>query len=443
MHSSDTAEKPHRIVIVGGGVGGLTLATRLGETLEKDRFTEVLLLDGSSTHFWKPLLHEAAAGRLDPAAHEIQYAVHAKMNGFLFEQGMLVSVDRTCRTVTIDALQDDRGREIVPARTIRFDTLVLALGSVTNYFSVPGAQMNALSLENLSDAKSFRQKLVEVCTRANHIRSTNRAAQRRPLAINIIGAGATGVELAAALRDSLHAMHEYKIYDLDPSVDFDIRVIEAGNRILPALTSKVSDEAAQILKNIGVEVLTQTKIVEVAPDAVITGDGRRLPGDITIWAAGVSGPPVLRAVEGIEVTTNAQVLVTPTLQTTKDPDIFAIGDCAACPIDAKSFLAPRAQVAGQQADFLAGALIQYMQGRSLEPFDYHDAGSLIGFGHAGAVGSIAGLFDRPLFVRGWFATIVYRFLYRRHMVKVSGLRQASIDSVGHWLRRREPTVRLN
>ena len=181
--ASGTRQAPHRIVIVGGGVGGLGLATRLGETLGKSGDAPIVLVDRSPTHFWKPLLHEAASGQIDPATHQLQYAVHAQRHGFEFEQGPLDSLDRAQRHVMVGATLDAEGREVLPARQLAFDTLVLALGSVTNYFGVPGAAEHALPLESVVHAETFRRKLLDACIRANHARRTNTAKSAEPVSM--------------------------------------------------------------------------------------------------------------------------------------------------------------------------------------------------------------------------------------------------------------------
>ena len=434
----------HRIVIVGGGVGGLGLATRLGESLGRTGDAQIVLVDRSATHFWKPLLHEAASGQIDPATHQLQYAVQARRHGFEFEQGALQALDRASRQITIAATLDADGREVLPARTIAFDTLVLAMGSVTNYFGVQGAAEHALPLESVTHAESFRRKLLDACTRANHARRVSGAQHVQPVSINIIGAGATGVELAAALRDSIRMLHRYSLFALDPERDFSIRLIEGTERVLPALTQRVSSRAQRILGGLGVNVLINTRVTEVRADAVLTHDGQHLASDIAIWTAGIAGPPVLRTLDGIDVNRNAQVLVDRTLQTTTDDNVFALGDCAACPSHADGFLAPRAQVAHQQAVFLARALKCRVGGEALPVFTYRDAGTLVGLGDVGTIGSLSGLRERPVFVDGWLATIVYRLIYRKHVMTLNGFRRMAFDTASHWLRRRvHPVIRLH
>ena len=438
-------QRPHRIVIVGGGVGGLGLATRLGETLGKAGDAQIMLIDRSPTHFWKPLLHEAASGQTDPATHQLQYAVQAQRNGFEFEQGELAGIDRAEQLAMIGATYDADGREILPPRQLAFDTLVLALGSVTNFFGVSGAAEHALPLESVAHAEAFRRKLLDACIRANHAHRTNAAQATEPVSINIVGAGATGVELAAALCNTVRLLNRYNLFALDPVRDFRIRLIESGARVLPALSNEISDRAQLMLGSLGVDVLLDTRVTEVRAGAVLTHGGIALTSDIAIWTAGIAGPPVLCTLDGIAVNRSAQVLVNRTLQTTTDTNIFALGDCAACPSHGPdAFLAPRAQVAHQQAMFLARAMKRRVTGQTLPEFIYRDAGTLVGFGNKGTIGSLSGLRARPIFVDGWFATVVYKLIYRKHVMTLTGFVRTAFDTASHWLRRRvHPLIKLH
>jgi NADH dehydrogenase len=443
-HANNAAA--HRIVIVGGGVGGLGLATRLSESLGRAGLARIVLVDRWPTHFWKPLLHEAASGQLDPATHQLQYAVQAQRHGFEFEQGELTALDRAARHITLRALHDADGREILPARQLAFDTLVLAMGSVTQYFGVPGAAEHALPLESVAHAEAFRRKLLDACLRANHARRARTAQADTPVSVNIIGAGATGVELAAAVRDTVRLLNRYSPFSLDPVRDFRIRLIESGTRVLPALPETISARAQRMLASLGVEVLSATRVTEVRPDAVLTDGGTPLASDIAIWTAGISGPPALRTLDGIAVNRNAQIQVNRTLQCTNDANIFGLGDCAACPADDPgAFLAPRAQVAHQQALFLARALKCRIAGDALPEFVYRDAGTLVGFGREGTIGSLSSsLLTQPVFVDGWLATAVYKLIYRRHVMTLTGFARMALDTASHWLRRRvHPVIRLH
>src|SRR6202158_4371668 len=189
----------HRIVIVGGGAGGLPLATTLGDRLgdkNKGR-ADITLVDRFETHLWKPLLHEVAAGRMDASAHDVDYLALGYWHHFRFRQGAIVALDRTQRRLTLGAVDDDEGKLMLPERVLPYDTLILCIGSTTNDFGVPGAAANAISLDTAIDADRFHRRLLAACVRAD-----DEAAQGKPghVGIVIIGAGAPGAQPAAGIR---------------------------------------------------------------------------------------------------------------------------------------------------------------------------------------------------------------------------------------------------
>ncbi len=439
-------DSPHRIVIVGGGAAGLELATRLGNGAGKRKRAEVILVDRFPTHFWKPLLHEVASGQIDASSHQIDYAAHAKWNHFRFEQGALTNIDRGRREIVIDETTDIDGRPVLPKRTLAFDTLVLALGSVTNFFSIPGAEQHALTLETVEQADAFRRRLLSSLLRASHARQATPGAARTPVSVTVIGGGATGVELAAALRGSAEMLRDYHLASLNPASDIRIRLLEGAPRVLPALPERISARAQDVLAGLGVELRLGCRVRSVDANAVSTADGETLESDITIWAAGVEGPPVLRTLEGLPLNRLGQVIVDATLQIEPGSGIYAMGDCAACAASkGDALVPPRAQAAWQQAVYLADALARRLDDRAVAHFAYRDQGTLISFGRAGAAGALMSeLLRRPLFIDGWFAASCYRHLYRRHIMGLTGVKRAVMYAASQWLRERvRPTVKLN
>ena len=187
-------EKLHQIVIVGGGAGGLELATKLGNTLGKKNLAEVILVDAKKTHVWKPLLHEIAAGSLNPDKDELEYLAQAHWHHFKFRFGRVDNVDAEKKTVSISPTFDLDGSEIIPKRKIHFDTLVLAVGSTVNDFNIPGAKEFAVALDTQDQAERFHQKLHNSILRAQTQKGPVKTGQ---LEVVIVGGGATGVELAA------------------------------------------------------------------------------------------------------------------------------------------------------------------------------------------------------------------------------------------------------
>ena len=177
----------HKILIVGGGAGGLELATRLGDQLGKRRAAQITLIDRSRTHLWKPLLHEVAAGSMDIHAHQLDYLAQARWHYFTFVLGALEGVDRSQRMVSVSEVCDDNGEVVLPARQFKYDTLVIAIGSQSNDFGTPGVVEHAFTIDNAWDAHLFHRRLVNACFKANF------ADNGHVIRIVIVGAGATGV----------------------------------------------------------------------------------------------------------------------------------------------------------------------------------------------------------------------------------------------------------
>ncbi|BDB25033.1 NAD(P)/FAD-dependent oxidoreductase [Cupriavidus sp. P-10] len=440
-----TEAKAHRIVVVGGGAGGLELVTRLGDKLGRKGTAQVVLVDRLPTHIWKPLLHEVAAGSMDPNTHQLEYAAQARWHHFEFQQGELTSIDRTSKTIAVSACYDQDGAELLPARELPYDTLVLAIGCVTHFFGVPGAAEHAIALDTVAQAERFRKRLIAACVRAQNGRGRMGEDGRPRVDVAIIGAGATGVELSAELRNTAHVLSAYGLHRLDPRRDVRIHVIEAGPRILPALSERVSAETAKLLQKLDVDVFTSERVTEVTPQAVLTASGKNIDADLTVWAAGITAPQVL-ATLGLPTSRQGQIVVGPTLQSEGDPDIFAFGDCASCPWPEKqTSVPPRAQAAHQQATFLYQALCARLEGKPLPSFGFKDFGSLVSLGHFSAVGSLmGGLIGGSMFIEGLMARVMYTSLYRMHVMALHGAVGMALDTVSHWLRSKtSPRVKLH
>ncbi|CBJ37352.1 NADH dehydrogenase [Ralstonia solanacearum CMR15] len=430
-----------RIVVVGGGAGGLELATRLGDKLGKRRAARVVLIDRNPTHIWKPLLHEVAAGSMDPNTHQLEYAAQARWHGFEFQQGELKGLDRAAKTVTVSGCVDADGTEVLPERTIAYDMLVLAIGSVTHFFGVPGTAEHAIALDAASQAERFRRKLISACMRAQNGVGDARAQ----VDIAIVGAGATGVELSAELRNTAHVLAAYGLHKLDPLRDIRIHLIEGSPRILAALSERVSSETTKLLQKLNVEVITGERVNQVTDSAVKTLSGKSIPADLTVWAAGIRAPSILGEL-GLPVNKLGQVVVSRTLQAEGDDAIYAFGDCASCPWpEASTSVPPRAQAAHQQATYLYKALCRRLEGKPVEPFGFKDLGSLVSLGHFSAVGSLmGGLIGGTMFIEGMMARLMYTSLYRMHVMALHGFVRMALDTVTHWLRSKtNPRVKLH
>lgn len=425
----------HRIVIVGGGAGGLELATRLGNTLGRRKKAHITLVDKSPTHVWKPLLHEVAAGSLDPSMHQLEYAAQAHWRSFHFEEGELIGLDRKGKTVKLAAVldRDEENAIFLPERQLPYDTLVLALGSTTHFFGVPGAEQHAISLDTVLQAERFRRRLLRMGMRK---KAEQNGLGKAPVNVVIIGAGATGVELSAELRNTGKVLREYGLHSKGTGSDINITLVEAGTRVLPALSERLSGATRRLLESLDITVSTGDQVVEVCKDEVLTRAGRRIPADITVWTAGIKAPDILSSLDGMSVNRLNQIKVLSTLQSETDPEVYAIGDCASCPRDEKNFVPPRAQAAHQQATFLVKALDVRIRTAYLPTFKYRDLGSLVSLGSSSAVGNLmGGLIGGSLFIEGVLARIMYASLYRMHIVALSGVRAMVLNTLAHQLRR--------
>jgi NADH dehydrogenase len=437
------SDELHRIVVVGGGAGGLELVTRLGNRLGRRRKAHVTLIDRRQTHLWKPLLHEIAAGSMDLGMHEIAYLAQAHWHGFTFRLGGLIGIDRIRRTVRVARYLDEEGREVLPEREFPYDTLVIAIGTLTNDFGTRGVKAHAIPLETPDEADRFHTRLVNACLRAN-----TQAGPLRPgqLDVAIIGAGATGTELAAELHKTTRQLVAFGLDRIDPDKDIEIHLIEAAPRILPALPERLSEEAQQLLAGLNVKVHAGAPVTEVTANGVVLASGRVIPAELVVWAAGVKAPDLLKDIAGLETNKLNQLVVRPTLQTTRDDAIFAFGDCAACPWPGhKGNVPPRAQAAHQQASFLAKQIPRRIAGMPLREWHYRDFGSLVSLGEYSTVGNLMGkLVGGNLFIEGWWAGLMYRSLYKMHQLALHGPTKVALDTLARVITRRtEPVVKLH
>ena len=426
--------KKTQIVVVGGGAGGLELATKLGAHFGRDDF-DVILVEKNRTHVWKPLLHEVAAGSLDANLDEVGYRSHGHRWGYRFFYGALEGIDRDARQVVIAPIMDEDGHEIMGRHRIRYDYLVLALGSVSNDFGTPGVRQHCLFLDSRLQADRFRSKLLDHCLRVS--RSMSETPEKDAhVRIAVVGGGATGVELAAELYNSAAELRHYGLEVFDES-RLEVTLIEAGPRILPALPEDLAAAAQKELETLGVRVLTGMAVVEATRAGMKTASGEFIAADLRIWAAGVKAPDVLKDIGGLETGRTNQLVVRPTLQTTRDDRIFAIGDCALfIPGGTSRPVPPRAQAAHQMASAAFANLKRMIEGRPLKPFVYRDHGSLVSLSRYSTVGSLMGnLVGGRMAIEGRIARFVYASLYRMHLYAIHGVVKGSAMVVYSWINR--------
>ncbi|KAA8730247.1 NADH:ubiquinone reductase (H+-translocating) [Ewingella americana] len=405
-----------KIVIIGGGAGGLELATSLGHKLGRKKKAEIILVDRNHSHLWKPLLHEVATGSLDDGVDALSYLAHARNHGFNFQIGSLTNIDRDTQTLQLAEIRDEKNGEVlVPAREIAYDTLVMALGSTSNDFGTPGVKENCIFLDNPHQAHRFHNEMLNLFLKF----SANPDKQKK-VNIAIVGGGATGVELSAELHNAVKQLHSYGFEGLDNQA-LNVTLVEAGERILPALPPRISAAAHLELTKIGVRVLTKTMVTSADANGLNTKDGEFIEADLMVWAAGIKAPDFMKDIAGLETNRINQLVVEPTLQTTRDPNIFAIGDCASCPQKSGGFVPPRAQSAHQMASRCFDNIMAQRNGHSLKDYVYKDHGSLVSLSRFSTVGSLMGnLMKGSMMVEGRLARIVYVSLYRMHQIALHG-----------------------
>ncbi|NCV38354.1 MAG: NAD(P)/FAD-dependent oxidoreductase [Betaproteobacteria bacterium] len=439
-------ENLHRVVIVGGGAGGLELATKLGNTLGKKKIAEIILIDAKKTHVWKPLLHEIAAGSLNPDKDELEYLAQAHWHHFKFRYGRVNEVDSQNKTVSIEPTYDIDGTEIIPLRKIKYDTLVLSVGSTVNDFNIPGAKEFAVALDTQDQAERFHQKLHNSILRAQTQKGSVRPGQ---LEVVIVGGGATGVELAAELHKATREMTAYGLDRVNPDRDISISLVEASNRLLPALPVKISTSVESELRKLNVKLFLGERVTKVTKDGIETQSGKKIISSLVVWAAGIKAPEFLSQIKGIETNSIHQIKVESTLQSTSNADIFAFGDCAACPVKPGSDLLvpPRAQAAHQQASMLYKSIKSKVlkPNKALANYVYKDYGSLVNLGRYSTVGNLMGsLLGGSMFVEGLIARLMYLMLYQMHLSALHGVVSVIFRLLGKIISRRtEARVKLH
>lgn len=431
-----------QIVVVGGGAGGLELVAKLGRILGNIDY-DIILVDRNQTHIWKPLLHEVAAGSLDANLDEVGYRGHAYRWGYRYFDGALETVDRTAREIVVAPIIED-GREIIGRHRIRYDYLVLAVGSVSNDFGTPGVREHCIFLDERAEADRFRRKLLNQCLRVSRSVIAN-PGSNAAVEVVIVGGGATGVELAAELHMSAAnlAMYGLEVFD---AKRLKVTLVEAGPRILPALPEKLAAAARGELQALGVRVATGEMVVEATADGIRTKTGEFIDADLMVWAAGVKGADFMHEIGGLETNRGNQVVVGPTLQTTRDERIYAIGDCAYyVPAGAERPVPPRAQTAHQMADIAFHNIRAAIEGKPLRPFLYQDHGSLVSLARYATVGSLMGnLVGGRMAIEGRLARFVYVSLYRMHLIAIHGwLKGLSLILLGHVNQVIRPKLKLH
>lgn len=431
-----------KIVVVGGGAGGLELVTKLGKKLGKKNKAQITLVDNTHTHIWKPLLHEVAAGTLDSHEDEIEYLSQAMCSGFRFRLGRMDGLDRQKKQISLAPTHNEDGLEIIPRRNFDYDYLIISVGSVSHDFGIKGVRDHCLFLDTTKQAEAFQKQLLQSYLQAH---TQGRPLDEGQLNIAIVGAGATGVELCAQLHEVSHLLTAYGLDEVDPH-DVKLTLIEAADRILPGLPDNISDAAVRELRELGVEVLAGERVIEVTESGIKTQSGKFIPSSIKVWAAGIKAPEFLKDIDGLETNWMNQLVVRQTLQSSLDDDIYAIGDCAACKwVGQEQNVPPRAQAAHQMASLVYKSIVNRMSGKPAPEYHYHDYGSLVSLGRYGTVGNLMGNLSRgSMMIEGLMARMMYLSLYKMHQTALFGPFRVVMLSLSHLFRRSvHPKIKLH
>ncbi|HEY4293701.1 NAD(P)/FAD-dependent oxidoreductase [Luteibacter sp.] len=415
----------HTVVIVGGGAAGIELATKLG----KRHDLIVVLVDRDASHFWKPRLHELAAGLLGDGEEAVSYLAHGQAHGYRYEPGALKRIDVDARSIALDEVRMPVTNELIlPPRSLRYDTLVLAFGSRVNDFGTPGVLEHCDMLDSPAQAVALRRKILALA-----LRSAGDPGQR--IRIGIVGAGATGVELAAELHHAFNDMHRYG--GLKGTSKLDITLMDMAPRVLPAVDPRTSASAERILEGMGVDVRVGVGVDAVAPQAFHLSDGNVVPCDIRVWAAGITGHAMVEGLGPFQLSKDKRIVVDERLRAQGMPHVYAVGDCAFARLPHGGTVPPTAQAAHQQANYLARALPKAIRGETVAPFVYHSKGTLVSLGEFKATGELPPVVAKggtPIPMRGLLAKVVYVSLQHMHRVALHGWTKANALWLADWLR---------
>ena len=443
------ADAPKRIVVVGGGAGGLELAIRLARLTRPGGRARVTLVDRLPTHTWKPRWHEIAVGLLVEAEEAASYAAQAARHGFDFVLGEVERLDPKRREVSLaaapqaadDPVAHAAGGDLLPARTLTYDAAVLAIGSTINDFGTPGVREHCYTLDTAAGSERLHRALLARAARV-------KVGVQGELRVVIVGAGTTGVELAAELRNAAGRLPELRSL-LRPD-QLSLTLLEMADRPLPGSPPTVSAYARDMLAAHRVDMRFNAKVVQVTPDAVDMEGGDCVPADLVVWASGVKARSLATPLDGVRLGKNGRIKVDTQLRALDAGDgvvegLYVIGDCAAAPMGEGEVVPATAQAAHQQAAFLARSLARQLRGRPALEFLYRYKGTLVSLGEGSAVGDLpTSSGGGKLRVSGLSAKLAYTSLYEAHLAELYGVwRTGALALSGALRRSAQPAIKLH
>jgi NADH dehydrogenase len=390
----------HRVVIIGGGFGGLYAAQSL-----KDAPLEVTLLDQRNFHLFQPLLYQVATGWLSPAniASTLRSVLRRQKNTRVL-LGQAIDIDLSARRVI---LSDDSG--------LPYDTLIVAAGSWHHYFGHDQWEALAPGLKTVEDATEIRRRIFLAFEAAE--REPDAAKHGPLLTFVIVGGGPTGVELAGALVEIARDTLRNDFRTIDPS-SARIFLLEAADRILPTYPPDLSAKAAAFLEREGVTVRTGVMVTDIRRDGVVVREGQRseeIPCRTALWAAGIKASflgKVLADASGAKLDRIGRVLVEPDLTLPSHPEIFVIGDLANYAHQTGSPLAGVAPVAMQEGEYVANVIRDRLEGKAVASFHYRDRGDMAIVGRGTAVADL-----RRFHLAGYFAWLAWLFVHIVNLIE--------------------------
>ena len=371
-----------KVVILGAGFAGLTAARSL------HKIADVTLVDRHNFQTFLPLLYQVSTAGL--AADHVAYPIRGALRNLnvAFRMGSPISINHREKSVKLDSSEE-----------LAFDYLIVALGSATNDFGVKGVSEHALGMKSVSEALTIRSSIMR------RFEDLCRFEDETVLSITVVGGGPTGVEMAGAIAELKNGplANDHR----SASTHIKVNIVEAGPRLLPSFSPLLSHRTKTDLEKLGVNVITDSIVKEVKPRQIIFKDGTKIGSEVTIWAAGVTGEPAMQKLNIPHE--SGRISVTPTLQVTNYPHIFAIGDIAGFKDGNGRFLPMVAPVAMQQGRFVAQQIADLVSGNELSTFRYRDKGSMATIGRHKAVVEVG-----PLKLSGaiaWYAWLWLHLFY--------------------------------
>ena len=393
-----------RIVILGGGFGGMRTAECLEEQLRADPSVSITLVSDTNALLFTPMLAEVAGSSLEPS--HISTPLRSSLHRTEFIRGHAVDINVEQRRVILG--NGSAGQGTAPQREIPYDHLVIALGSVSNYFGIANIERFAFNFKSLLDAIRIRNHIIEMFERADH--ESDASHRRALLTFVIAGGGFAGVELAGALNDfSRGILADYP--NLHPE-ELSIVLVHPRDRILPELSESLARYAQNKMEARGVRFRLNARLTDAQPGVVVLSDGE-ISAATLVWTAGTAPNPLLKSLP-FEKDRRGAILVDATLAVTGHTGLWALGDCAAVS-DAKTGerCPPTAQFAIRQADVLAKNIQAQLKGRRTRTFHFDSLGALCVVGHQTACAELTVPFARTRSLRfsGFLAWLMWRGIY--------------------------------